>query len=104
MRDGARHMVTLTMMSPQTIPQAAEALVDFTSCVHGDPDSNLMCIVEYWPESKEVALRSYLVQTAGVENAPAYSKWTQLPSTYEFVAKYSFAQASGNRTMPDGYH
>ncbi|KUI53149.1 Bifunctional solanapyrone synthase [Cytospora mali] len=94
----------LTMMSPQTIPQAAQALVDFTSRVHEDVDSNLMCIVEYRPESKDVALRAYLVQTAGVENAPAYSRWLQLPFTRKFFAKYSFAQASGNRTMPDGYH
>ncbi|KAG8163055.1 hypothetical protein KVR01_007533 [Diaporthe batatas] len=94
----------LTMMSPETIPQAAEALVDFTSRVHEDPDSSLMCMVEYRPESRQVALRAYLVQTAGVENAPAYSKWLQLPSTHQFFARYSFAQASGNRSMPDGYH
>lgn len=93
----------LTMMSPETIPQAAEALVDFTSRVHEDVDSNLMCIVEYRPESKHIALRAYLVQTAGVETAPAYSRWLQLPSTHKFFARYSFAQASGNRTMPDGY-
>ncbi|KAG6358441.1 hypothetical protein INS49_014325 [Diaporthe citri] len=93
----------LTMMSPQTIPQAAEALVDFTSRVNEDPDSSLLCITEYRPESKEIALPAYLVQTAGVENAPAYSRWLQLPSTHKFFAKYTFAQASGNRSMPDGY-
>ncbi|ROW10352.1 hypothetical protein VMCG_01988 [Cytospora schulzeri] len=94
----------LTVMSPETIPRAAEALVDFTSRVNEDGDSNLMCIVEYRPETKHVALRAYLVQTAGVENAPAYSRWLQLPTTHKFFGKYSFAQASGNRTMPDGYH
>lgn len=93
----------LTMMSPEIIPQAAEALVEFTGRVNEDPDSNLMCINEYRPESKQIVLRAYLVQTAGVENAPAYSRWLQLPSTHKFFSRYSFAQASGNRTMPDGY-
>lgn len=93
----------MTMSSPQTITQAAEALVDFTTHVHEDVDSNLMCMVEYRPESKEVALRAYLVQTAGVENAHAYSKWLQLPVNHKVFGRYSFAQASGAKTMPDGY-
>lgn len=93
----------LTIFSPQVIPEAAEALVDFTSRVHEDVDSHLLCMTEYRPETKQFAVRAYLVQAAGIENAPAYSKWLEVPSTHKFFTTYTFAQASGNRTMPDGY-
>lgn len=93
----------LVMMPSQAIPQIAEALVDFTDRVHEDLDSNLLCMVEYRPEAKDIAVRSYLVQTAGVEMAPAYSKWLEVPSLYKYFAKYSYAEAGGNRSMPDGY-
>lgn len=93
----------VTMLPSQVIPQAAEALVDFTSRVHEDVDSNLLCMIEYRPEMKQTAIRAYLVQVAGVENAPAYAKWLELPSTHKYFSTYSFAEASGNRSMPDGY-
>lgn len=93
----------LVMMPSQAIPQVAEALVDFTDRAHEDVDSNLLCMIEYRPEAKQIAVRSYLVQTAGVEMAPAYSKWLGVTSTYKYFAKYSYAEAGGNRSMPDGY-
>lgn len=93
----------LTMMPPESISQAAEALVDFTNRVDEDVDSNLLCMIEYRPGAEQIALRSYLVQTAGVEMAPAYSKWLEVPSNYKYFAKYSYAEAGGNRSMPDGY-
>lgn len=93
----------LVMMPSQSIPQVAEALVDFTDRVHEDVDSNLLCMIEYRPEAKDIAIRSYLVQTAGVEMAAAYSKWLEVPSTYKYFGKYSYAEAGGNRSMPDGY-
>lgn len=93
----------ITMLSPQVIPLAADALVDFTSHVHEDVDSHLLYMTEYMPETKEFAIRAYLVQASGVANAPAYSKWLELPTTHRFFTTYTFAQASGNRSMPDGY-
>lgn len=42
----------LTMLAPQTVPFAAEALVDFASRVHEDVDSNLMYTAEYRQKSK----------------------------------------------------
>lgn len=93
----------LVIMPSQAISQAAEALVDFTDRAHEDVDSNLLYMIEYRPEAKEIAIRSYLVQTAGIEMAPAYSKWLEVPSIHKCFAKYSYAEAGGNRSMPDGY-
>lgn len=93
----------MTMSPPQVVPQAAEAVVDFTSRLHEDLHSNLLCMIEYRPETRGVVVRGYLVQVAGVENAPLYSKWLALPSIHNFSTTTSFAEITGQNSMPDGY-
>ncbi|PQE19482.1 6-Hydroxy-D-Nicotine Oxidase protein [Rutstroemia sp. NJR-2017a WRK4] len=69
----------LTYFPKQVIPGAIEALVDFTDNIPKDLDSNLLCFFTY-PEFKDTLVVAGYVQTAGIENAPAYEKWLALPS------------------------
>ncbi|TGO19530.1 hypothetical protein BPAE_0340g00040 [Botrytis paeoniae] len=69
----------LTYFPKQTTPGVIEALVDFTENIPKDLDSNLLCFFTY-PEFKDIIIVAGYVQTAGVENAPAYEKWLALPS------------------------
>ncbi|KAJ8063560.1 hypothetical protein OCU04_007432 [Sclerotinia nivalis] len=95
----------LTYFPKQVIPGAIEALVDFTDNIPKDLDSNLLCFFTYvdvlflpkmisqpasgtlkqhfnakQPEFKDTLVVTGYVQTAGIENAPAYEKWLALPS------------------------
>ncbi|KAK4113194.1 FAD-binding domain-containing protein [Canariomyces notabilis] len=80
----------LTFYPKTAMDGATRALVAFTDRVQEDVESNLLCFYTYmgcrvltlsWqPEFKDVVIAAAFVQVAGVENAPAYNDWQQLPS------------------------
>lgn len=93
----------LTLSQPQMVPQVAEAMVEFTGRAHEDLDSNLLCMIEYRPETTRLLVRGYLVQVAGVDDSPVYSRWMSLPAIHSSTTTTSFAEITGQNSVPDGY-
>ncbi|KAL7929298.1 hypothetical protein V8C35DRAFT_316036 [Trichoderma chlorosporum] len=71
----------MTIHPKEAIPEATVALKEFTDNVPTDVDSNLLCFFTYKPEFKDIVVLGALIQIAGVEEAPAYKKWLQMPTT-----------------------
>ncbi|SPQ21596.1 3e209b66-f234-474a-9bba-7620827d6fc6 [Thermothielavioides terrestris] len=82
----------LTLYPWQVLPQAIEALTDFTSLVHTDP------------ELKQVTIVSVFAQVGGVERAPAYEKWLALPSIHTDCKMTSLSNIVAENIMPSGYY
>ncbi|KAH6842949.1 hypothetical protein B0I37DRAFT_393320 [Chaetomium sp. MPI-CAGE-AT-0009] len=94
------------------VPEAVDALVDFTDNVDSDPDSNLLCFFSYdgsWseipPDSKNTVICTVLSNVANVEKAPAYGKWLSLP-TIESTCKTTTVldMLTECSVAPQGYH
>ncbi|KAI0388467.1 FAD-binding domain-containing protein [Xylariaceae sp. FL0594] len=75
-------------MLPKTIfPQAAEAIVDFTSRVTEDPDTNLVCMLcKLNPEPVTIVAALY-ANMAGVERPPILDKWLAFPEMWTSYKK-----------------
>ncbi|RFU78088.1 6-hydroxy-d-nicotine oxidase [Trichoderma arundinaceum] len=91
----------MTVHPKEATPQAITALKEFTDNVPADVDSNLLCFFTYtgeWPaissnycivpltwclqpDFKDIVVLGALIQIAGVEEAPAYKKWLEMPTT-----------------------
>ncbi|KAI0391299.1 hypothetical protein F5Y17DRAFT_468321 [Xylariaceae sp. FL0594] len=104
----------LTFYPPQVTEPAIEALVDFTSDIHKDVDSNMLCFFAYTvsptalttPQFKGLGIATLFVQTAGVEKAPAYNKFLGLPSvmsTYGTTTVVDLVSSPQNN-LPTDYH
>ncbi|KAI1375604.1 hypothetical protein F4677DRAFT_421859 [Hypoxylon crocopeplum] len=96
----------LSFFPKQVTPAAAQALTEFTDSMHKDVDSNLLCFFAYTPQFKDVGIAAMYVQVAGVEKAPAYEKWLELPSilsTCQTTTVPDLVSAPQNN-LPTHYH
>ncbi|KAI1741370.1 hypothetical protein F4680DRAFT_416601 [Xylaria scruposa] len=96
----------LTFYPLQVTEPAIEALVDFTACIHKDVDSNMLCFFAYTPQFKGLGIATLFVQTAGVEKAPAYSKFLTLPSVMSTCSTTTVVDlvSSPQNNLPTDYH
>lgn len=73
----------LRILSKDNTDEALQALENFTSHASEDVDSNLLLFIAYMPDQKDIVVIEALVQVNAVENAPAYSKLTAIPSVMD---------------------
>ncbi|KAI0201522.1 hypothetical protein F4808DRAFT_450194 [Astrocystis sublimbata] len=92
----------LTFYPHQIAPAMPEALVEFTGGIRQDVDSNMLCFFAY----TGLGIATFFVQTAGVEKAPAYSKFLELPSIMSMCQATTVVDlvSSPQNNLPIDYH
>lgn len=75
------------MLPHDVMPQAADAVVDFTRRLPGDPDTNLVCMLcKLTPEPRTVVAALY-ANMAGVEEPPILDRWLAFPEMWKSYKK-----------------
>lgn len=90
----------MTFYPKQVIPSAIEAMTSFTANVENDTDSNLICILTYIPDFKDVVVATMFTNVAGVERAPVYDKWAALPQIMNTIKMTSISEMALEYNIP----
>ncbi|KAI0967871.1 hypothetical protein F4678DRAFT_482894 [Xylaria arbuscula] len=90
----------LTVHPKKATPDAILALESFTNDVSKDVDSNLLCLFTYL----DIVVLGALIQIAGVENAPAYEKWLQMPTISSTCKKTTVPQVVMDFEQAQNYY
>lgn len=93
----------MSFIPKQAVPSAIDAIVSFTDNVEKDVNSNLVCIITYMPDFKDIVIAALYAQVAGVEKAPAYEKWLALPEIMNTIKTTSVAEMAAEYNIPAGY-
>lgn len=93
----------LTFYPKQTIPQAIDAMTSFVGGIKDDPDSNLVCIITYIPDFKDIVVTTLFNQIEGIETTPAYDKWRAIPQIMNTVEMTTIAEMAHKYNVPANY-
>lgn len=91
------------IMPKTVVPAAADALVEFTSKVQDDPDSNLICMLGHLSPQPMVVLASLYANMAGVEKPPIYNKFLEFPEIMTTYKKTTLLELMATTAQPSGY-
>lgn len=93
----------MTFFPKTTIPAAQDALHDFTENVDKDKESNLVVIFTHMPDFKDVVVATLYAQVGGVERAPAYQKFLEIPEILNTVKMTSISEMAFEYNIPSNY-
>ncbi|KAK7424527.1 hypothetical protein QQX98_000492 [Neonectria punicea] len=94
----------MTFFPKQVVPGAIDALVSFTENVENDVESNPVCIITYMPDFKDIVIATLYAQVRGIERAPAYKQWLELPEMMNTVKMTSVSEMASEYNIPAQYH
>lgn len=89
-----------TLSSKEHIPDALDAVVEFTTNLPQNPHSSLIAAVNYIPQIKDIGVGAAMVETSGVEHAPAFDKWARLPKMVDTTGKKSILAMGLETALP----
>lgn len=93
----------LTFYPKQAIPQAIDAMTSFVGGISDDPDSNLVCIITYIPEFKDIVVTTLFNHVEGIEAPPAYDKWRAIPQIMNTIKMTTIAEMAHEYNVPANY-
>lgn len=89
-----------TLSSKESIPEAIRAIAEFTTNLPQNPHSSLIGAVNYIPQLKDIGVGAALVETRGVEDAPAFARWEKLPKMVKTTQKKSILAMGLETALP----
>ncbi|KAI1080925.1 hypothetical protein F5B20DRAFT_579742 [Whalleya microplaca] len=86
------------------MPDAAEAIADFTSNMWRDPDSTLNFSVCHIPRFGGDAVVTVCTNVAGVENPPAFEKFLEMPAVVNNLKMTTLQEVLPYTSLPPDYY
>jgi len=93
----------MTFCSKDVIPAALEATYNFTNNVPDDVNSNLVCLLTYLPDFKDLVVASFYANVAGVVEPPIYKEWLEIPKMMSMVKMTSISEMTFEYNTPAQY-
>lgn len=89
--------------SKHQISRSINAISSFTDDLINDPDSNLECVISYLPTCKDIVVDCLNAHVGGIEKAPAYSEWLEIPETSNTMRMTSISDMTFVFDVPSRY-
>ncbi|RYP23406.1 hypothetical protein DL765_001111 [Monosporascus sp. GIB2] len=93
-----------TASPKECIPDAIQITEDFTRGVREHPESSIITLISHIPLVKDVVVGAALVETQGLENAPAFEEWSKLPKIFDTTKIRSMLDMVLDTALPYGHY
>ncbi|KAI0521296.1 FAD-binding domain-containing protein [Xylaria bambusicola] len=87
-----------------TIPKICRMTMDFVTKIKQNTENNLIIVIGYQPDLKDVTAIVLVVNTAGVTDDPIFDEWKELPRITEMIKTTSLYDLSFEATLPKDHY
>ncbi|GAP90255.2 putative 6-Hydroxy-D-Nicotine Oxidase [Rosellinia necatrix] len=92
------------VLPKETIPSVCRLTTEFTTKIPENPDNNLIIVIGYIPDMKDVVASAAVVNTKAVSNDPIFDDWKKLPAIADSTKNTSIYELSFEVTLPENYY
>ncbi|KAJ2997224.1 hypothetical protein NUW58_g722 [Xylaria curta] len=87
-----------------TIPKICRLTSEFVTKIPENLDNNLIVVIGYLPDLKDIAASVAVVNTRGVTDAAVFDQWKELPKIADTTKTTSVYDLSFEVTLPENYY
>lgn len=93
----------MSFIPKTSLPAVIDALIDFVPRVVDDNASNIVCMITYMPDFKDIVVATLYANVDGVERPPIYNKWLEIPRIMDMTKITSIKEMAVEYNIPAGH-